>query len=203
MRWYADTPLRRTRQVLADVLVLTWVLLWLVVGRWVHGTVLLLAAPADPLRNAGSAMRSRMEEVAGTIGDVPMVGGRLDDPFLGAAGVGTDLISAGDGLEGAVGNIALCLSVLVVGTPIVLVLAAHLLWRLSWARRASALGRELSSAETLELLALRALLHQPAARLHGVAADPVAAWRAGDPEVTRALAALELRRMGLRPPVAS
>jgi hypothetical protein len=35
-------------------------------------------------------------------------------------------------------------------------------------------------------------------RLHAVTKDPASGWRRGDPEVVRKLAAVELRRLGLR-----
>lgn len=198
MRWYADTPARRSRQVLADLAVLAWVVLWVVVGRWVHTVVSHLAAPADPLRRAGTSMEERMGDVATAATDLPLVGGALSGPFRGAAGVGTDLVSAGDRLDQAVGAVALAMSLLTAGTPVLLVLGAHLLLRLRWSRRVSALG-ETGSAHALELLALRALVHQPPAALQRLAPDPVASWREGDPDTVSALAALELRRLGLRP----
>ena len=45
----------------------------------------------------------------------------------------------------------------------------------------------------LELFALRAMANQPMHRLARVSADPVRAWREGDPDVVRRLAMLELR----------
>ena len=39
MKLYADAPVRRTRQLLADLLFLLWILGWVVVGHVVqHGT---------------------------------------------------------------------------------------------------------------------------------------------------------------------
>jgi hypothetical protein len=44
------------------------------------------------------------------------------------------------------------------------------------------------------------MANQPMHRLARISADPVRAWREGDAEVVRALALLELRDAGLRPP---
>lgn len=44
---------------------------------------------------------------------------------------------------------------------------------------------------------------QPMPRLAAVSDDPAGAWRRGDDEIIRALALLELREVGLRPPVVS
>ena len=72
------------------------------------------------------------------------------------------------------------------------------LLRVSWLRRAAALGRELDDPESQELLALRALVRQPPRRLQRLFPDPVAAWRSGDATALRALADLELAEVGLR-----
>ncbi len=55
-------------------------------------------------------------------------------------------------------------------------------------------------ARDLDLLALRALAHQPTRQLLRVTGDPAAAWRRDDTAVVRELAALELRALGLRSP---
>lgn len=198
MRWYADAPLRRSRQVAADLFVLGWVVLWVVVGRWVHGLVMTLAAPADPLRSAGTGMESRMTDVADRVTGIPLVGDELQSPFAGAAGVGTDLVSAGDHLESGVTTVAWLVSLLAAGTPILLVVLLWLVLRWAWIQRARSLGRELDDPQSQELLALRALVHQRPRELQEVFDDPVAAWRSGDPADLRALADLELAEVGLR-----
>lgn len=198
MRWYAETPLRRTRQVLGDLAVLAWVAAWVLVGRWVYDLINALAAPARPLRSAGTGLSERMSDVAARITEVPLVGDDLTAPFTGAAGVGTDLVAAGDSLETAVDRVAWVVSLLAAGTPIVLVFVGYLLLRWLGARRTTALARGRDRPHAQELLALRALVHQPPRRLQGVTADPLGAWRSGDPALIADLADLELRQAGLR-----
>ncbi|WP_109471260.1 hypothetical protein [Ornithinimicrobium cavernae] len=198
MHWYAETPARRTRQVVGDLLALAWVLLWLLIARWTFDLVRLLAAPADPLRASGTTVQRRMSEVAGQVGEVPLVGDRLTGPFTGAADAGGSLISAGDALDSAVTRVAWLLSVFVAAVPILVVAGAYVLLRYAWARRASELGRLRQGTHALELLALRALVHQSPRRLARVAQDPLAGWRTGDADTVRALADLELGRLGLR-----
>jgi hypothetical protein len=48
-----------------------------------------------------------------------------------------------------------------------------------------------------ELLALRALTNRPLPELRTVAEDPLEAWRSGDPDAVRRLAALELEAAGV------
>ncbi|HSP60669.1 MAG TPA: hypothetical protein VLO09_06375 [Ornithinimicrobium sp.] len=198
MRLYADAPARRARQVAADLFVLGWVLAWVLVGRWVFDLVMTLARPAVPLRSAGTGLSDRMEDLAGRIAEIPLVGDRLDAPFTGAAGVGADLVAAGDQLESSVRTVAWVVSLLSAGTPVILVVLAWALLRLVWVSRSSALGREVSDPEAQQLLALRALVRQHPRRLQELYPDPVAAFRSGDPEVLRRLADLELAQLGLR-----
>lgn len=198
MRWYADAPGRRSRQILADVLVLAWVVLWVLVGRWVFSLVTTLAAPADPLRRAGTSLSERMTDIAGRVTEIPLVGDELDAPFTGTAGVGDDLVAAGDRLESSVTTVAWVVSLLSAGTPILLVVLAWGLARWAWIRRARRLGAEVGDPESQQLLALRALVRQDPRRLQRLFPDPVAAYSSGDPQVWRALADLELAEVGLR-----
>jgi hypothetical protein len=199
MQWYAETHARRTRQVIGDLLILGWVILWLLVARWTFSLVRGLAAPADPLRRAGTAVRDRMDEVAGQVGDLPLVGDQLTGPFRGAADAGASLVSAGDSLDSSVTRVAWLLSTVVAATPILIVAGAYLVLRITYVRKASALARLREAPSTMQLLALRALVSQPPAQLARVHADPLEQWRAGDPATVSALAGLELRRLGLRP----
>jgi hypothetical protein len=81
------------------------------------------------------------------------------------------------------------------------VLPALVIWlplRIRYARLA---GAAVACRERdADLLALRALTSVPVRRLRTVTDDPASSWRRGDPDVVRALAALELRRLGLRAP---
>lgn len=198
MQWYAETPVRRSRQVVGDLLVLGWVIVWVLIGRWTFGLVSLLAAPADPLRSAGTTVQGRFDEVADRIGEVPLVGDRLTGPFTGAADAGGSLVQAGDSLDNAVNRVAWLLAVLVAAVPIVLVAGAYLALRVTYLRRATAIARLRQAPGTVELLALRALVTQAPATLARVHPDPLEQWRAGDPDTVAALAGLELRRLGLR-----
>lgn len=198
MQWYAETPARRTRQVIGDLLAVLWVVLWLLIARWTFGLVRLLAAPADPLRTAGTTVENRLDDVAGQIGDVPLVGDRLTAPFTGAADAGGSLVSAADSLDSGVTRVAWLLAVLVAAVPILVVVGAYLAVRYVWARRVHELGRLREGASARELLALRALVHQSPRRLVRVSPDPLTGWRSGDEEVIADLAGLELARLGLR-----
>jgi hypothetical protein len=72
--------------------------------------------------------------------------------------------------------------------------------RLRYAREAGAARRLLAGTPDLEILAARALATAPLPRLAALPAGTGAAWRAGDPAAVRALAGLEVGRLGLRLP---
>ena len=56
MKLYADTPARRTGQVVVDLFVLAWVVLWVRAAMAVHDATLRLAAPGRQLESAGTGL---------------------------------------------------------------------------------------------------------------------------------------------------
>ena len=84
--------------------------------------------------------------------------------------------------------------------PILLVGAVWLWKRGEFTRRASAAQKFIDNAADLDLFALRAMASQPMHKLAAISSDPVGAWRNGDTQTIGALALLELRDYGLRPP---
>ncbi|MGB5950892.1 MAG: hypothetical protein WBG57_00080 [Ornithinimicrobium sp.] len=197
MHWYPETPLLRARRIMTDLLVVGWVIGWLLVGAFVHAAVSALSAPAGPMRAAGTSLQTRMLDVAERITSVPLVGDDLRAPFEGTAAVGTDLNDAATRLETSVGDLAWLLSLLVAGTPIMLVLVVYGVWVWRAARLRRVLAQHRTQAQGQSLLALRALSTQDLSALGALDPDPLGAWRRGDPEVVAELAGLELTRAGL------
>ncbi|HEX5522742.1 MAG TPA: hypothetical protein VFX53_04790 [Pedococcus sp.] len=203
MKLYADLTGRRTLQLLSDVGVLAWVALWAWVGRAVHDATTRLAAPGYTLEGAGSGFREQMARAGQSISDVPLVGDGLAEPFQRAGSAGTSIEQAGKDLVSAVDSLALLLGWVTALVPIVLVVFVWAVLRGRFIRRATAAQRFIDEAADLDLFALRAMARQPMSRLARVCDDPAGAWRRSDPEMIRALAVLELRDSGLRPPPAT
>lgn len=199
---YAQTPWRRSRQVVADLVVVAWVVLWVQVGRGVHATVGRLASPGRTLEDAGTSLSDSLGRAGDTVARVPLVGDDARGPFTAAGGAADSIARAGVQVQESVEQLALLLGVTIAAVPIVLVVGLWLLLRVRFVRRAAGARRILDSAADLDLFALRALATRPVRVLAGVSDDPAAAWRRGDPEVVHALASLELRALGLRPPAA-
>jgi len=199
MHWYSETPAARTRQLTTDLIVVAWALVWFLIGRFVYGVVSALGAPAAPMRTAGDALSARMLDIADRVTGVPLVGDELQTPFAGTASVGTNLTSAANQLESSVDRMALWLSLLTAGTPIVLVVGWYALRRWNGIVTATSLAAYRDRPELQELLALRALTSRTTIELSAVSDDPLGDWRSGDGDVIAALATLELGNSGLRP----
>lgn len=200
MRIYAQSPALRGRQSAADLALAAWTLGWVLVARTVHGAVLALAGPGRAVENLGSAVGRDMGSAARAAGDVPLVGDQLSKPFDAVAGAGASVRGAGQGAEHAVGTLAAILAIVLVVLPVGWLLLRWLSWRLRWARDAAAAGRLLAGTPDLDVLAARALATAPLPLLAGLPAGTGAAWHTGDPAAVRALAAVELGRLGLRLP---
>ncbi|KAB7743126.1 hypothetical protein GA707_15535 [Nostocoides sp. F2B08] len=199
MTLYADLPQRRSRQLLADLLMLLWVVTWILVARWVHATTMELAEPGRRLEEAGGAFSDRMLGAGDRVDGLPLVEDRLAEPLRDVAGVGTEIATAGSDLVTAVERVALVSAVVTAAVPIVLVGALWLTLRLRWIREATAAARFIDSTADLDLFALRALSRQPMTVLARISDDPAGAWRRGEVDVIDALAYLELADTGLSP----
>lgn len=199
MKLFADTPARRTRQITGDVLVVCWLLLWVWLGSAVHDGTMRLAGPANQTDTSASAMASQLRDVGERIGDAPLVGDELAEPFDRAAVASDGIAAAGRSTVEAVERLALLLGFSVALIPILIVYAFYLPMRWRFIREATAGARFIDASEDLDLFALRALANQPMRVLARVSDDPAGAWRRRDADVVRRLAELELADVGLRP----
>ncbi|TYP81967.1 hypothetical protein [Blastococcus xanthinilyticus] len=200
MRCYADSPALRARQLAADLGVLAWAVLWVLVARTAHGAVLVLAEPGRAVEGLGRSVADSMGSAAGTAEELPVVGDELAAPFGALADAGGSVGGAGRSAQGAVETLAAILAVVLVVLPVGWLVVRWLPGRLRYARDAAAAARLVASGADLDVLATRAAATAPLERLAALPAGTGAAWRAGNPAATRDLAALELGRLGLRLP---
>ena len=200
MQLYASSPVRRTRQLAADLGMLAWLVVWVLVARVVHGAVLVLAEPGRAVEDLGRSVAGTMGSAAGVAEDVPLVGDELSAPFGELSDAGGSVSGAGQAAQDAVGTLATVLAVVLVVLPVLWLLLRWLPWRLRWAREATAARTLLRGTPDLHLLAARAVANAPLPQLASLPEGTGAAWQAGDPGAIRALAALELGRLGLRLP---
>lgn len=195
MPLYAPSRALRRRQLAADVGLLAWLVLWLLAARAVHGAVLDLAGPGRAVEGLGASVAESMSSAAQVAEDVPLVGEELAAPFDALGSAGASVGGAGQAAQDAVGTLAAVLAVALVVLPVGWLLLRWLPWRLGWLRE-SAAARRLAAADPA-VLAARAVATAPLGRLADLPPGTVDAWRSGDPDATRALAAVELDRLGL------
>lgn len=200
MRFYAQSPLRRTWQVLGDAMLLVWLAVWLLVADVVHEAVSALATPGEQLQESAASLGERLRGAGETVSGLPLVGDDVATPFRGAGSAADRIAAAGAQQAEAADALAFWLTLTVALVPTLLALALYLPRRVRFVREATAGARLVDSSADLELFALRALTRQPLHRLATVSDDPVAAWRSREPDVVSALAALELADAGLAPP---
>ena len=201
MKLYADAPGRRSRQVVGDALVALWVALWVKLALVVHDATLALAAPGEQIERAGTGLAGRLRDAGASVGGIPLVGDEVRAPFVGAGDAADQIAAAGTAQVEAVQTLAFWLGLAIGAIPVLLVLAVYLPLRWRFVRAATAGRRFMDSASDLDLFALRAMTNQPLHRLARISDDPAGAWRERDPAVVRALAVLELRDVGLAPPL--
>lgn len=200
MKVYADGSVRRTRQMLGDVLLVLWVALWLKLAYVVHDATLALATPGRKIEAAGGGLAIKLRDAGAAVGDLPLVGDKVRSPFDGAGRAADQIADAGTSQVEAVQHLAYWLGVTVGALPILMVVPFYLFLRYRFVREASAGQRFVDASADLDLFALRAMANQPMHRIARISPDPVRAWREGDMTVVRALAVLELKDTGLAPP---
>ena len=200
MQLYAQHPVVRLRQVAADVGMLAWLVVWVLIARATHAAVLVLAEPGRAVEDLGRSVAGNMDSAAEAAERVPVVGDELAAPFGSLSDASGSVSGAGQSAQDAVATLATVLAVVLVVLPVGWLLLRWLPWRLRYAREAGAARRLLTGTPDLEILAARALATAPLPRLAALPAGTGGAWHAGDPAAVRALAGLELARLGLRLP---
>lgn len=198
MTLYADLPLRRMRQILGDLLFVVWIVVWIRLGVWLHDVALALAKPGEMTDTAATRLGDRLQGAGDRLGDVPLVGGNVSEPFAQAADATRSLAEAGRAQAEAATTFSWWLGLLVALIPIVIVTAFYVPMRWRFARTAAAGRRFVDATADLDLFALRAMGHQPLHVLARISDDPAGAWRQGDQQVIRQLADLELAACGMR-----
>jgi hypothetical protein len=196
---YADRLPTAIRQLLTDLLVVIWVYLWIRAALWVHDMVLKLGVPGEKLQGAGTGIADNLADAGSKIGKVPLVGDQLTKPFTGAADAARSIAEAGRQQQEIVGNVALVMALLAAALPLALVLFLWLPLRLRWMRRAGLAASVRDEPAGRDLLALRALASRPLNELRKLGPDIAQSWRNGDAAAVDALAALELKELGLKP----
>jgi len=200
MAIYASRPGRLAGQLIGDVFVLCWGVAWALVGIFVHQVVEVLAVPARETARTASRLVTNLQDAAEQASRVPGVGDDLRQPFDAASVTLGNVITSANQQVASIELLAVIAGWLTFLIPVAVVVALWLPRRIRFYRQAKASQQFLDASADLDLFALRAMASQPLYVLAGVSDDPVRAWRDGDRQVIDQLAAIELRRNGLRFP---
>ncbi|MBZ9600179.1 hypothetical protein NRK68_33480 [Streptomyces yangpuensis] len=201
MLLYAQTPARRNRQILADLIAVLLIAVAVRFALAVHETIMLLAEPGRKVESSGDSLAAALDDAGETASRVPLVGDLLQTPFRSASDAGSGLADAGESLQDIVGQVAFLAALGLIVVPVAFVLLLWLPLRLRWIRRTATIRRLLDAPGGADLLALRALTGPPG-DLAAIPAPPgglADAWRRGDRQAISALSEITLRRAGLRP----
>ena len=198
LRPYSARPGRLVLQLAADAFVVVWVVLWYRVGRLVHDAVMSLAGVGYGLESRADGVAGNLRRAGDTAAQVPLLGDELGAPLRAAAGEVAGLAASGQDAGDSVARLATPAGWVVALVPVLAVVVVWLFLRLRFARTAGAAAELATAPAGEQLLALRALANRPLRELTAVTPSPVEAWLNGDPEVVRALAALELYDTGVR-----
>lgn len=199
MRWYAATPDRRTAQVLADLLVVAWLVVCLWLANGVQSRFDDVAEQVRRTETATSEISSGLTQAGDFLGGVPLVGDQVRDPFEAAAGaadrLGQTSLESADRTERAGTWLAVILVVVLFGP----VAVPYVRRRVRKAREAGYVELLAGSPAGADLLALRALTSTPVHQLSAAVPDAADGWRRRDPGVLAALLDLQLLEAGLDP----
>jgi hypothetical protein len=197
---YATTPRRFLIQFLSDVLVVTWTVIWVLVGIAVHTAVSSIAAVGRQVESGATGISENLDSAGNSVDGVPLIGDELSKPLTAASEAALDLAGAGHSLDSTASWLAWVLAIAVAATPILAVGMPWLYLRVRFFRRKLTAITLASTPAGEQLLALRALANRPLRKLASVSMDPVGAWRREDPIAVRGLASLELRSSGIATP---
>lgn len=194
--WYAESPARRSRQIVGDAAVVVWVVAWIQLGRSVHHAVNRLGTAGKEIANAGTGLSGALSDAATRAANLPLVGGSLAAPLRNAGTAANRVTDAGMAQESAVARLALILGIVVALVPALLLLLWVIPRRLRWSRAATPAARLRKQDQAL--LALRAIASRPLSQLQQLGPNLGQAVLAGDPVAIGTLARLELNALGLQ-----
>ena len=200
MTLYPQVPRKRTRSIATDAALVLTVILFAVLGNWVHDSVDELAGLGRGVQDAGESVREGFGSAAGAVEDTPIVGDDVADGLRDAGGsTGGQTVEAGRAGEESAQDLADLLGWLTFLIPTGLVLYRFLPGRVREVRTLTSAARVVSgagdSAERRRLLAMRAAFSLPYGDLLRHTRDPL-----GDLEAGRydALVQAALEDAGLR-----
>jgi hypothetical protein len=204
---WSEPPAARTRELVADIATLCWVLFWGSLA-WTLFTFLSQFAEAGRLvQGGGQQLDAAGDSLGGHLGGLPLVGTQVSDAVRSSFdGAAVPIVEAGRELETFVIVVAATLGLVLLLVPLIPWLSRYLPWRLERVRRLHAGERAIRRSPILarpganqqdvdRVLAGRALQRMEWSDLLDYTPDPIGDWTTGNYD---RLARAEYEAAGLR-----
>lgn len=180
-----------------DGVAVFWVVLWLVVGIWVGYSVWDLSRVGDTVSQSGRTLDGAAQALR-SLREVPLIGDRLESLGDDVRATAADIVARGRDTEASLRRLAVLLGLVVSIVPALPVLAGYLPARLQRERQVHAIRRALltrgADGGVEGYLAYQAICTMRVDELPDI---PRESWPALSGAQLRALADLELQRLGL------
>jgi len=194
---YSTRLLRLFGQLISDITILLWTVIWVFVGVAVHDAIATIGAAGGQLEIGSKGIAGNLASAGAGAQRIPLLGDAVSTPLTAASDAALDIAGAGHSLDTTASWLAVLLALAVASPPILAVTMPWLFLRLRFFRRKWTVTALAATVAGQQLLALRALTNRSPRELAAISADPVGGWRCEDPVTIRALVALELRAAGI------
>jgi hypothetical protein len=202
MKIWSELPVARTREQIADVATLVWVVFWGSLVVQLFQFLIGFGGVGRAVHEGGENMIEGGQNLGRSLAGLPVVGSQARDLASGAFAAGGQPISdLGTGLEQFIAIVSVVLALLLALVTLGPWLIRYLPWRWERLRRVRAAHRAIrkapdSDAGIERTLAMRAMARLDYDTLLDYTPDPLGDWTSGRHD---RLAKAELASVGLRP----
>jgi len=203
MKIWSELPVARTKEQIADLATLLWVLFWGNIVWQLFQFLSGFAAAGRAVRSGGQEMVKSGVNLGDSLAGLPVVGSQVRDIARDAmAATGRPIADFGTELEQFIFVVALVLALLLAMVTMAPWLARYVPWRLERLQRVRAAHRvvrrapDVSDTQIRKTLAMRAVNRLDYSTLLEYTPDPFGDWATGRHD---RLARAELASVGLRP----
>ena len=199
---WSELPVARTREQVADIATLVWVVFWGSVVWRLFQFLIGFTGVGRGVHEGGENMIEAGQSLGDSLEGLPLVGAQVKELASGAFAAGGRPISElGTGLEEFITIVAIVLTLILAIVTLGPWLIRYVPWRRERLRRVRSAHRAIrkapdADAATEQILAMRAMARLDYATLLDYTPDPLGDWSSGRHD---RLAKAELASVGLRP----